>query len=79
MALDRTLDKRILAGRNAGSKVATESELPDLADRIFEPSEEEVEAFRLALTEEQSLREERVQRALERAADVCPATHVVAR
>ncbi len=68
MALDRTLDKRILARRNAGSKVATESELPDLADRIFEPSEEEVEAFRLALTEEQSLREERVQRALERAA-----------
>ena len=68
MASDVILDKRILARRNSESPSAAESELPDLAERIFEPSEEDVEAFRLALTQEQSLRAERVVRALERAA-----------
>lgn len=67
MASEPVQDKRILARQNVTSLARPAGELPDLADRIFEPTEEEVEAFRVALGREQVLRGESVERALERA------------
>ncbi len=66
MASADSLDKRIM-DRSKGRPELEAADLPDLAGNIFEPTDEEVEAFRSSLIQEQALREERVQRALERA------------
>ena len=51
--------------------------LPDSADQIYQPTEEEVEAFRSSLETEEQIRKVRIERALTRAAQRIPAPHEI--
>jgi hypothetical protein len=69
--LDKMLDKRLQRRlerlqKSSGQSDREASQLPDLADRIAPPSDEELEELKRALIAERPIREERVRRAVER-------------
>ena len=68
--LDRRTLERMLARLEVTQEVVAKAAraLPDLADAVASPSEEDLEKLAQKLTAERSVREERIERALERAA-----------
>ncbi len=68
--LDRRTLERMLARREVTPEEVAKAAraLPDLGDAVASPSEEDLEELAEKLALERSVREERIQRALERAA-----------
>ncbi len=68
--LDRRTLERMLARREVSAEEVAKAAraLPDLADAVASPSEDDLKQLAETLEEERSVREERIQRALERAA-----------
>ena len=68
--LDRRTLERMLARREVSVEEVAKAAraLPDLADAVAPPSEDDLKQLAETLEEERSVREERIQRALERAA-----------
>lgn len=71
---DRRLIERGIASRRTPKDEVLRllDELPDYASQVAKPSAEELEKLRSDLETEQELRMERIQRALERAAEPPP-------
>lgn len=68
--LDRRTLERMLARREVSAEEVAKAAraLPDLADAVASPSEEDLKQLAETLEEEHTVREERILRALERAA-----------
>jgi hypothetical protein len=68
-SIDRRIQDRMLRERRITRAQVEEraGQLPDLADRVRTPSDDEIQAFADVLPREQEVRAERIERALERA------------